>query len=105
MQGKNRQTTHIYRITRKKSYIDVNSTIFIGLWNLFKGYAFFRMVGAGIVLVFFGIIITGLAIHAGEFCVLVISISFLLLGTVLLYFAHNIWLEEKYRNSTAERYE
>ncbi len=77
----------------------------MGLYNLFRGYAFFKLVGIGVFSFGAGVILTIMVFVAREFAMLACSLSFLLLGLVLLFIARSIWRGEENRDSTAERYE
>ena len=67
----------------------------MGLWDLFKGYAFFKLISLGVGFVFFGIALTVLIIFQQEFSLLLCNIPLLLIGGGALYFALKIWRGEK----------
>ncbi|MFW5946761.1 MAG: hypothetical protein ACOCTN_07840 [Candidatus Natronoplasma sp.] len=67
----------------------------MGLWDLFKGYAFFKLVGLGISFTFIGIVITGVIISQHEYSLLICNIPTFLIGGGALFFARKIWRGEK----------
>ncbi len=77
----------------------------MGLFNLFKGYAFFKLISIGVVFLGLGVVLTVMILLAREFAMLFCSFSFILVGSGLLFIARSIWREEKYRESTVEWYE
>ncbi|MFW6140999.1 MAG: hypothetical protein ACOC53_00390 [Candidatus Saliniplasma sp.] len=71
----------------------------MGLWNLFKGYAFFKLLSIGIGMLFFGILITILAILEFTIFYTGCGIVFFLIGFGALYIAYGIWKGESEERS------
>ncbi|MEF8832356.1 MAG: hypothetical protein V5A66_02420 [Candidatus Thermoplasmatota archaeon] len=67
----------------------------MGIWDLFKGYAFFKLVGLGISFTFIGIVITGVIIFQHEYSLLICNIPTFLIGGGALFIARKIWKDEK----------
>jgi len=67
----------------------------MGFWDLFRGYAFFKLVKVGIGFVVLGFVITSVIILEQEFALLICNVPLLLMGGALLYFALGIWRKEK----------
>ena len=66
----------------------------MGLWNLFKWYAFFKLLGIGVSMVFIGSLLTLVAILDFTIFHMGCGITFFLIGVGALYIAYGIWKGE-----------